>query len=45
MAFSAFVAALIAHPLGLLGARNVLVNALAHFSLRRVFDAFAAWTS
>jgi phosphonate transport system permease protein len=30
----------IAVPLGFLGARNVLVNALAHFSIRRVFDAF-----
>jgi phosphonate transport system permease protein len=28
----------VAVPLGFLGARNVLVNALAHFSLRRVFD-------
>ena len=27
-------------PLGFLGARNVLVNALAHFSIRRVFDGF-----
>jgi len=28
----------LAVPLGFLGARNVVVNALAHFSLRRVFD-------
>ena len=31
-------AAVVAVPLGFLGARNVVVNALAHFSLRRVFD-------
>ena len=31
---------MIALPLGFLGARNVLVNALAHFSIRRVFDGF-----
>src|ERR1700727_490123 len=35
-----FVAAVIALPLGFLGARNVLVNALAHFSIRRMFDGF-----
>jgi phosphonate transport system permease protein len=41
MAFlGTFVAAAIALPLGLLGARNVVVNALAHFSIRRVFDGF-----
>jgi phosphonate transport system permease protein len=41
MAFlGTFVAAIIAIPLGFLGARNVLVNALAHFSIRRVFDGF-----
>ncbi len=41
MAFlGTFIAAVIALPLGLLGARNVLVNALAHFSIRRVFDGF-----
>jgi phosphonate transport system permease protein len=41
MAFlGTFVAAVIAVPLGFLGARNVVVNALAHFSLRRVFDGF-----
>lgn len=34
------VAALVAVPLGFLGARNVVVNALAHFSIRRVFDGF-----
>ena len=32
------VAAVVAVPLGFLGARNVVVNALFHFSLRRVFD-------
>ena len=32
------VAVVIAFPLGFLGARNVVVNALAHFSIRRVFD-------
>jgi phosphonate transport system permease protein len=41
MAFlGTFVAAVIAVPLGFLGARNVLVNALAHFSIRRLFDGF-----
>jgi phosphonate transport system permease protein len=34
------VAACIALPLGFLGARNVVVNALAHFSIRRLFDGF-----
>ena len=39
MAFlGTFAAMLVAVPLGFLGARNVVVNALAHFSLRRVFD-------
>ena len=39
MAFLGTLAAmLIAIPLGFLGARNILVNALAHFSIRRVFD-------
>jgi phosphonate transport system permease protein len=39
MAFLGTAAAMvIAIPLGFLGARNVLVNALAHFSIRRVFD-------
>ncbi len=39
MAFlGTFVAALIAFPLGFLGARNIVVNALAHFSIRRLFD-------
>lgn len=39
MAFlGTFAAAVVALPLGLLGARNVVVNALAHFSIRRVFD-------
>jgi len=41
MAFlGTFIAALIALPLGFLGARNIVVNALAHFSLRRVYDGF-----
>jgi phosphonate transport system permease protein len=41
MAFlGTFIAALIAVPLGFLGANNVVVNALAHFSIRRVFDGF-----
>lgn len=41
MAFLGTVAAaVVAVPLGVLGARNVVVNALAHFSLRRVFDGF-----
>ena len=39
MAFLATaLAAVAAVPLGMLGARNVVVNALAHFSLRRLFD-------
>jgi phosphonate transport system permease protein len=41
MAFlGTFTAACIAFPLGFLGARNVVVNTLAHFSIRRVFDGF-----
>lgn len=41
MAFlGTFIASLIAVPLGFLGARNVVVNTLAHFSIRRVFDGF-----
>ncbi|MBN8928599.1 MAG: phosphonate ABC transporter, permease protein PhnE [Rhodospirillales bacterium] len=41
MAFlGTFVAACLALPLGFLGARNVVVNLLAHFSVRRVFDGF-----
>ena len=41
MAFlGTFVAALIAVPLGFLGAGNVVTNTLAHFSVRRVFDGF-----
>ena len=31
---------LIALPLGFLGAGNVVVNSLAHFSIRRVYDGF-----
>ena len=39
MAFlGTFVAALLAVPLGFLGAGNVVTNALLRFSLRRVFD-------
>ncbi len=39
MAFlGSFLAMLIAVPLGFLGARNVVVNALAHFTIRRFFD-------
>jgi len=33
-------AAVVAAPLGFLSARNVVVNALAHFSVRRVLDGF-----
>ena len=41
MAFlGTLVAAIIAVPLGFLGAGNVVTNALAHFSLRRIFDGF-----
>lgn len=41
MAFvGTFLAAIVAVPLGLLGARNVVTSALAHFSLRRLFDGF-----
>lgn len=41
MAFlGTLVASLIAVPLGFLGAGNVVTNALAHFSIRRVFDGF-----
>ncbi|MBN8889853.1 MAG: phosphonate ABC transporter, permease protein PhnE [Rhodospirillales bacterium 70-18] len=39
MAFlGSFAAMVLAVPLGFLGARNVVVNLLAHFSIRRVFD-------
>ena len=34
------IAVVLAVPLGFLGSRNVVVNALAHFSIRRVFDGF-----
>ena len=41
MAFLGTVAAaILAVPLGFLGARNVVVNALAHFTIRRVYDGF-----
>ncbi len=40
MAFlGTFIAALIAVPLGFLGAKTVLRNSIVHFLLRRVFDA------
>jgi len=39
MAFlGTFVAAILALPLGLLGARNIVANLLAHLSLRRFYD-------
>lgn len=34
------IAACVALPLGFLGARNVVVNALSHFTVRRLFDGF-----
>lgn len=34
------IAVLVAFPLGFLGANNVVINTLAHFSIRRVFDGF-----
>jgi len=41
MAFlGTFLAACIALPLGFLGARNVVVNFLAHFTVRRLYDGF-----
>lgn len=41
MAFlGTFVAMLLAVPLGFLGARNVVLNTLAHFSIRRLYDGF-----
>ncbi|WP_424810621.1 phosphonate ABC transporter, permease protein PhnE [Roseococcus sp. YIM B11640] len=41
MAFlGTFIAALVAVPLGFLGARNVVTNTLFRFSLRRIFDGF-----
>lgn len=41
MAFlGTFFAALVAVPLGFLGANNMVLNTLARFSLRRVFDGF-----
>ena len=41
MAFlGTLIAAVVAVPLGFLGARNVVPNWLFHFSLRRVFDGF-----
>ena len=39
MAFlGSFTALLVAIPLGFLGARNVVINTIAHFSIRRLFD-------
>ena len=41
MAFlGTLIAALLAIPLALLGARNIVVNTLAHFSIRRLYDGF-----
>lgn len=41
MAFlGTIIASLIALPLGFLGARNIVVNSLAHFTTRRLFDGF-----
>ena len=40
MAFlGTFCGMLLAIPLGFLGARNVVINVLAHFSIRRAFDS------
>lgn len=38
--FGTVVAACLAFPLGFLGSRNVVMNWLAHFTVRRVFDGF-----
>jgi phosphonate transport system permease protein len=38
--FGTFAAEAIALPLGFVGARNVVVNAVAHFSFRRIYDGF-----
>ena len=38
--FGTVVAACIAFPLGFLGSRNVVMNWLAHFTIRRMFDGF-----
>jgi phosphonate transport system permease protein len=46
MAFiGTFVAAVIAVPLGFLGAKTVVSNPVAHFLIRRVFDVFRATPS
>jgi phosphonate transport system permease protein len=43
MAFlGTLIAAIVALPLGFLGAKNVIPNWFFHFSLRRVFDGFRA---
>ena len=39
------VAVVVAIPLGFLGARNVVINTLAHFSIRRIFDGFRGMDS
>ena len=39
------VAVVAAIPLGFLGARNVIINTLAHFSIRRVFDGLRGMDS
>ena len=39
------IAVVVAIPLGFLGARNVVINTLAHFSIRRVFDGFRGMDS
>lgn len=43
--FGTVIAALLALPLGFLGASTVVSNPLVHFALRRVFDVFRATPS
>jgi phosphonate transport system permease protein len=43
--FGTVIAALIALPLGFLGASTVVTNPLLHFTIRRVFDVFRATPS
>jgi phosphonate transport system permease protein len=43
--FGTVIAALLALPLGFLGASTVVSNALVHFAIRRVFDVFRATPS
>lgn len=46
MAFiGTLIAALLAVPLGFMGAKTVVTNPILHFALRRVFDAFRATPS